>query len=276
MNTKVLGLACLATLATPAAWALEKELQVGPDELRGGFELLNQHWSPGGAVVINPSATGRASLDARWYDVGLHIDGYLALDGNPGNNRAVITDLETTEVTARLDYLFEIENILQVLPFIEGTVYPYVKGSTKYNWVGAEAWYLTPLEGLEVGASLQYNLADNTIASTPSVSVSEHYWLHTFGVRYFYQEAPLDLSGWGLLNLANRAYHRQVTGANTQGATTFNLGGQLTLPLPWDSTWTFLKVDSYWYVDSDDRKALFAAGRDKTELVFALGFEYRN
>jgi hypothetical protein len=268
MNTKVIGLACLATLTAPSAWALEKELQVGPDELRGDLELLSQHWSPGASAVINPSATGHVSVDARWYDVGVHLDGYGALDGNPGGDKA-ITDFETTEVTGRIDYLFEVENIVQVLPFVEATVYPYAMGKTKYNWVGAEGWYMTPAEGLEVGASIQYNVADNTIDTG-----NEHYWVHNLGARYIYQEAPLDFQGWGLLGMANRAYHRQMTGADIQGATTLDLGGQLTLPLPWTSTWTFLKVDNYWYVRSDDRHELAKAGRDKTELVFSIGFEY--
>lgn len=271
MNSKVLGLACLATLTAPTAWALEKELQIGPDETRAGLELMNQHWSPGASAVINPSSTGHASADVRWYDVGLHLDGYIALDGNPGSDPAIITDFETTEVTIRLDYLFEVENIVQILPFVEVTNYPFFSGKTKYNWVGAEAWYLTPLEGLELGGSGQFNVADNTVED----NVREHYWLHTLGARYFYQEAPLDVQAWSLLTLANRAYHEQLSGANTQGITTFNLGGQLTLPLPWESTWTFLKVDSYWYGDSDDRHEMAKAGRDKTELVFSLGIEYR-
>lgn len=272
MNAKVLGLACL-TLTAPVAWALETELQVGPDEFRGGLALANQHWSDGSSSVINAASTGIASLDARWYDVGVHIDGYIALDGNPGPANTTITDFETTEVTARFDYLFEVVNIIQVLPFVEATVYPYSLGRTKYNWIGAEAWYLTPVQGLEVGASLQYNLADNTIDD--DLGVAEHYWLHEIGVRYFHQEAPLDISAWSVLGLANRAYHKQLSGANTQGATTFDIGGQLTLPLPWESTWTYLSADSIWYVDSDDRHELAKAGRDKAELIFAIGFEYR-
>lgn len=271
MNTKVLGLACIATLTAPAAWGLEKELQVGPDELRGNLELMNQHWSPGASAVINPSSTGHASGDYRFYDVGVHVDGYMALDGNPGSGPLNITDFETTEITGRLDYLFEVENIVQVLPFIELTAYPFFDGKSKYNWIGIEGWYMTPLEGLELGGSMQYNLADNTISG-----VNEHYVLTDLGARYFHQEAPLDVSAWSVLEIANRAYNRQLSGANYQGATTFNLGGQATLPLPWESTWTYLKVDSYWYVDSVERKELAKAGRDKTELVFALGFEYRN
>jgi len=270
MNTKVLGLACIATLTAPAAWGLEKELQVGPDELRGTLELMNQHWSPGASAVINPSSTGRASVDYRVYDVGVHIDGYLALDGNPGDDE--ITDFETTELTARFDYLFEVENILQVLPYLEFTVYPYVTGKSKYNWLGIEGWYLTPVEGLELGLSVQYNLKDNTVDD----SVSDHYVKTDIGARYFKQQAPLDLSGWSILTLGSRAYHEQLSGAYHQGATTFNLGGQATLPLPWESTWTFLKVDSYWYIDNDIREAFATAGRDRTELIFALGIEYRN
>ncbi len=269
MNSKILGLACLASLTAGTAQALETELQIGPDEFRAGGELLNKHYSHG--RVIHPDVTSHGSVDFRWYDVGIHIDGYIVLDGAPGPREEVISDLETTEITGRLDYLFEIENYVQVLPFIEATVYPYAQGATKFNWVGADVWYMLPLEGIELGGSAQYNLADNT---DPEID-HEHHWLGSFGSRQFYQDAPIDLAFWQVVNLASRSYHRLTTGADKQGLTTIDLGAKLTMPLPWHETWAFLKAEGHFYVNSEDREALEASGGDKNELVIGIGFEYR-
>ena len=103
MKSKILGLACFASLAAlGTAQAVETELQVGPDEFRVGGELLNKHYSHG--RVIHPDVTSHGSLDFRWYDVGIHLDGYIVLDGAPGPRDTVINDFEMTEVTGRLDY----------------------------------------------------------------------------------------------------------------------------------------------------------------------------
>jgi hypothetical protein len=267
MNSKVLGLACLASL-TGSALAVETELQTGPDDLRVGVELLNKHWSHG--TVIHPDVTSHGSFDFRWYDVGVHLDGYVVLDGAPGPHDEVINDLETTEVTGRLDYLIEIENYVQIIPFVEATVYPSTQGATRFNWLGIDAWYMLPFEGLEIGGSAQYNLMDNT---EPEIEHDNH-WLGSIGARQFYQDPPIDLMFWEVVNMASRSYHRITTGADTQGVTTLDLGGKLTLPLPWHETWAYLKTEGHWYFDSDDREALEAAGGDKAELVIAIGFEY--
>jgi hypothetical protein len=269
MKTKALGLACLTTAAMSPLAALDVDLQVGPDEARLSAELLNQQWSNN--AIINPAATGHLAGDFRWYDIGIHIDGYMALDGGPTS--AEIHDFETTDVTLRIDYLFEVEQYVQILPFIEITSYPFFTGSPKYNWLGIDAWYLTPLEGLEVGASVQYNLDDS--APGGKEADPEHHVLVTSGVRYLYQEAPLDVLVWSLLDIGSASYHKATTGADTQGLNTFKMGGRMTLPLPWEETWLYGQAEQIFYVDSEDRSTLKDAGRDRSELVFAVGVEWR-
>ena len=270
MKSKILGLACFASLAAiGTAQAVETELQVGPDEFRVGGELLNKHYSHGG--VIHPDVTSHGSLDFRWYDVGIHLDGYIVLDGAPGPRDTVINDFEMTEVTGRLDYLIEIENYVQILPFVEATVYPYNQGATKFNWIGTDVWYMLPWEGIEVGGSAQYNVADNT---EPEIRHDNH-WLGSIGSRQFYQDAPIDLAFWQVVNMASRSYHEITSGADKQGLTTLDLGGKLTMPLPWHETWAFLKAEGHFYINSEDREALEASGGDKNELVIGIGFEYR-
>lgn len=275
---KVLGLACLATFAAAPAFAAEPVLQTSSPELdqvqlRASAELLNKHWSPSASQVLHHDATGHGSFSMRWFDVGVHLDGYMVLDGDSGPRDQVTNDFEITEMTGRLDYLLEVENYIQILPFLEATVYPFQQGTTRFNWLGAELWYLTPIEGIEVGGSAQYNLADNGTGIYENLD--DNYWLGRFGVRQFWQDAPIDLAAWQMVGVANRAYHRMMTGTDTQGITTVDLGARLTMPLPWEELWASLKVEGIWYADSDDRRALYEAGEDRAELVFAIGMEWR-
>jgi len=268
MIQKALGLTCLATVAalTPAL-ALDTELQLGPDEMRINLTLENQQWSNG--AMIHDGAVGRTSMDVRWYDVGIHLDGVLVLDGQ---SSSTITDFETTEITAKIDYLFEIIDIAQIIPWVEVSSYPYDTGSFRYIWAGLDFWYLTPLQGLEAGASLQYNLADATPKSKRAYG--EHHVVSTVGARYLYQAAPLDTMAFGLIDIASRSYALHNTGVSNQGLYTFRLGGQVTLPMPWEELWLVGKAQNIWYLDSDIRDSLALAGRDRSELVFSIGLEW--
>ena len=73
MNSKILGLACIASLTATVgtAHALDGELQIGPNDLRAGGELLNKHYSHG--QVIHDDVTAHGSFDARWFDVGTPV-----------------------------------------------------------------------------------------------------------------------------------------------------------------------------------------------------------
>jgi hypothetical protein len=278
MNDKALGLACLASLAAPAAMALDTDLAIaGRDTVIIGDELMNKHWSEGRVRVDDVS--NHAYGDLRFYDVGLHVDGVMALAGDdtpaPGlDNDDKISSFETTEVTLKLDYLLEVENIVQILPYLETTVYPNVNGRTPFNWIGTEAWFMLPLEGIELGGSAQYNLTDQT--DTANTSGGHHHWLFTVGAREFWQDAPLDLMLWQTVDLASRSYHRDTVGSDQQGITTVNLGAKATLPLPYEEMWAFLKVEGHWYVTSDDKDALDLQGRDNSEVIIGIGIEYRS
>ncbi len=268
MKTSVFGLTCLATAALTPIAALDVDLQTGPNEARLAAELLNQHWSNN--VVINDASTGHLSGRFRFYDIGLQLDGFLALDGQGDTD---VGDFETTEFTARLDYLIEIEQYVQILPFVEVTSHPYDTGRPAYTWIGAEAWYLTPLEGLEAGASIQFNFGDSRGAG--KANDPDNQILSTLGVRYFYQEAPLDTLVWLLTDIGNTSMHKAVSGVETRGFQTIKIGGRMTLPLPWEEMWFYGQAENIWYVNSKERDALELAGRDRSELVFALGVEWR-
>jgi hypothetical protein len=269
-NTKsqVLGWACIATLSASTASALETELQLGEtDNIVAGVELLNKHYT--NEAVRHDDVTAHGYANVRWYDIGLTLDGYLAVDGAISPTTDVDTG-ETSEVTARLDYLFEITDIAQIIPFFEATAYPNDTGRGRFHWLGTDGWYMFPwAEGLEFGASAAYNLNDEV-----ETGLHEHHWIGSVGSRYFWQDAPIDMMAWGLLNLGSRSYHEITSGTDNQGFTTANIGGKITLPLPYDAWWTFLRLEGNWWLDSEDRDSIRSFGGDPSEIIIGIGAEF--
>jgi len=280
MNKPTLGLACLATLSLSTAAAVEEyELQKADADGRDlviGLELLNSHHFDAAAGSIHDDVTARGSFTGRYWDIGLHIDGWLAVDGN--DNRAVepVGTGEMIQFNLRLDYLMEgnfgTYGVLQVLPHLETVLFPDLAGNTRFNWAGVDTWYGLPWqEGLEVGASVDFNLVNDTQGAR-----NVHELRGSMGARWMYQDAPVDLMVWGLLNWGNRAYHDFLGGdPDQQGFTVFNLGAKATLPLPWEECWTFLRLEGSWWMQGDDRDALKGAGGDANEIVIGIGFEWR-
>ncbi len=271
MKYPVLGLACLASLSAPTLAAMETDLTTATTasepQFMGGFELLNKLYDE--HTVIHGDVTGEATLSARIWDIGVRLTGDMAIDGDHTTPDSIHT-FETTRITGRLDYLLEIQDYVQILPFVETKTYPHISGDAPFNWGGVDVWYLTPIEGVELGGSAAYNLYDNS-----DYTGSTNYWVGSVGARELYQDAPIDLLLWQTVDLANRSYHERITGVDKQGITTINLGGKLTLPLPWEEAWATLDLEGHWWVLSDDKDALQLAGKDPGEIVFGIGFEYR-
>lgn len=268
MKNPVLGLACLASLAATAGAEEEYQLQQGPDDLRVSLELLNTHYDQG--VAVHDDVTAHSNVTIRHWDIGLHLDGWMAVDGNDRRTWGpTVSTGEVTQFTARLDYLIEMEGFFQLLPHFETTLYPDTSGATRYNWLGADAWYLLPIEGFEIGGSADYNLRDDTPGNR-----NTHAWRGSFGAREFFQDAPLDFAAWQMLNLGSASYHRNLTGTDNHSVTTLNLGGRVTLPFPFEDTWTYLQVEGSWWLDGDDRDALRAQGREAVEVLLTIGLEY--
>lgn len=267
MKPVALGLTCLTTAMTSVV-ALDVDLKLGPNEAVITSELLNQHWSNN--VLRNDSATGHLGGSFRFFNIGIKVDGYLALDGH---SQEEIGDFEVTEMSLRIDYLIKMEQYFQILPFFEMSSYPYDSGRPAFVWAGAEGWYLTPLEGLEAGASMRFNLADSR--SDAKAADPDNHAVITMGARYLYQEAPLDAMGWLLTDIANRAFHLATTGTETRGIQTVKLGGRLTLPLPWEEMWLYGQAENIWFVHPTERDHMRDTGQDRSVLTFALGVEWR-
>lgn len=250
-------LAATAALAlvTSAVPALDHELRLGPQELVVGASLLSQQVELG-AVRFEEPVIALAG-NGRFMGFGLGVRSWTSIGDD---DRRDIDAGEFTEVQAQVDYLFEIQDLLQVIPHYRFATYPAYDGAEDAHWVGADVWWLTPLEGVEVGASVDVDAGDT------------YGWYGGVGAREFIQGSGIDLALWQLLHFGNRDFHQYfTTGADVSGVSAVSLGAQVTVPLPWENAWVdgLLAVD--WWLQGDDRDAL----EDAAELTIGFGATFR-
>ena len=272
----VLATACLVTMTAGAAAAVETELQKGPDYFVLGAEILNQHYDQG--VVRNENATAHATATVRLWDIGLHGDGYFALDSD-NSQTPVVHSAETTEIRLGIDYLIEMPGYFQVLPHFNWIEYANVPNrpyKDDLRWLGIDAWYQTPVSGLEVGASLDYNAFYNGDRDNyhGQGTLASHAFTGSIGARQFWQHAPVDLTFWEVLNFGNGAYKEFLGRKDNAGATTIDFGIKYVTPFYLDELWVVTRLELHIWAQKNDRDAISAAGRDPTEVILGVGFEW--
>lgn len=271
----VLATVCLATMSIGAASAVETDLQLGPDDLRIGAELVNKHYDQG--VIRNDNVTAIGHLDWRFWDVGVHADWYMAVNGDKD---ADITAGETTQVNLGVDYLFEMEDVFQIIPHYEFITYPNwvdVPYKDDQHWLGVDGWYLLPWPGLEVGGGVDYNPFYNgeTEEYKARGGSGGHALRGAIAARQFYQNAPLDIAFYQVLNFGNGEYKKFLIGDEDEGLTTFDLGIRYVAPFFLDQLWMTARLEAHFWLESDDRAALDAANRNTTEVLIGIGFEWK-
>lgn len=251
MNKLFVTLLLVSFLSLPA---VEQQLQLGPDvyTIRGG--IYSQHIDKGGQR--SEKATLHALAGIRYMNIGLQGEGWLALQDDDDRN---VDAGDNTEIRLRLDYLLEEESYFQILPFLETSFYPSLPSDVEEPmWLGVDAWYLLPWEGVEAGGSLQFDLDDN-------------YGVYgSFAMREFYQNSPFDLMAWQALNWGDGDFHEAWTGSDDFGLTTLELGVEVTLPMPWENTWVSLSGEGHIWLMDEDRDRL----EDDSHLVFGLSVWY--
>jgi hypothetical protein len=271
----VLATACLAAMSIGTAAAVETDLQLGPDDLRIGVELVNLHYDQG--VVRNENVTAIGHFDYRVWDVGFHLDWYMAANSDQARE---ITAGETTQITLGVDYLFEMQDVFQVIPHYEFITYPdWVEQPYKadQHWLGVDAWYLLPWPGLEVGASFDYNPfyngeKDDYIARGGS---GGHALRGAIAARQFIQNAPLDLAFYEVLNFGNGEYKRFLIGDEDEGVTTFDIGVRYIAPFFLDQLWMTARLEAHFWLESDDRAYFKSLNENTTEVLLGIGFEWK-
>ncbi len=267
---KMFGIAALTTLTVSAPLvAMDLEQKYGPDDFRIGAEVLSKHFDQG--VVLVDDATAHINGSARYYGVGVKLDGWIAIGQDNSSQARAVNPGEITQFTARVDYLLEVADadnipLVQILPYYEFVTYPNQTGSKfkdKQSWLGADAWYMLPIEGVELGG----NLAFDPISGA-------HFVKSTLGSRQFFQSAPFDFAFHEVVNMGNGAYKSQLSGSGKSGFTTANIGAKVTTPLPFQQWWTFARMDWDYWMQKKDRTLLRLQGRDSGTFVIGFGVEY--
>jgi hypothetical protein len=305
MNTSratLLSAALVASLASSAA-ALETELQAGglsigadKKEFAALFSTELQNKAMSNGIVTNNDANLHAVGSIRWYGVGLHLAGDIAVGQDKGGSYLVNDDPtfyrsrevkpgEVTKLVAKVDYLLEFGGVyeqenspfLQIIPQIQIESMPYASVSplkSDQTWVGLTLWWALPIEGVELGTSQDWNLADPAYRGA-------------VGFREFYQFGNLDLAFWQLANWGDDNYHNYLSGAKGPGFTTSEIGAKITTPTLWREWWLTTKANwSYWINQNDrdniengidqDGKSLGALQGDAGDLQFSVGIEWRS
>lgn len=280
MNTPalrpVLATACLASLGLGSAAAVETEQQKGPDDFVFSAELQNKDYDQG--AVRNDNVIARIGATARYWDVGLHVDAAVAV-GDDKNLPDSVSTGEVTSARVTLDYLIEMKGLFQILPHFTWINYPNqadVPYKDNQSYLGVDGWYLLPWEGLEVGASFDYNPFYNATVdkSRGGGGLNDHGLRGAIAARQFWQHAPVDLAFYEVLNFGNSTYKNFLIGERETGFTTLDLGVKYTSPFYLKEFWVVTRFEVHIWVEGDDRNRLKAAGESTSEIVLGVGFEW--
>jgi hypothetical protein len=258
-------------------------LQTGPTDFVLGGELVSRQIDQGVVRYDNTaahvSAAGRFGILNDGNDdhsgLGAQVDGYFAVGEDRRSPTKTVEPGEMTEFNGKVTYLYDIHDaathlpFIQLIPHFEYVTYPNVSPAQNFlkdheSWLGGEMWYATPLDGIELGADLDWDLNHHA-----------HMFKGAAGAREFYQDVPFDVRGWQLLNFGNRGYTNLLYSGTTKGITTIDIGGRITLPLPWEETWSYAQCQAIYWPDSKARKVLRAQGQDAGEFIIAVGMEWR-
>lgn len=220
---------------------------------------------------------------ARYWGVGVTLEGAFAVGQDRGAafvNNTDPTTYQSREVkpgeliqlNAKLDYVFQIDGVygegqpfLQLIPHLEKVTYPNQPANTlKDNqlWLGADAWFSLPLEGIEVGGSSDWNIQDPAYRGA-------------FGFRELLQYAPYDLVLWQVANFGSDYYRSYFVDTDRAGFTTSQIGAKVTTPLAWRSWWGYVGADWTYWLTNNDRDYRKSIGMDAGDLSFTVGVEWR-
>lgn len=275
--SKLLTTCALGMLASGVS-AVEPRLRLGPHEATAEVGIVSKHVDNGVTRIDEPS--GYASLSARVFNIGLSADAFVALadDGGPD-----IQGGEVGHIRARVDYLIEIPGVLQIMPHYETSTFPAtgksftgqgnqrrvaIESINPFNrrtrvanphYVGVDAWYLLPWEGMEVGGGISYDIAEKVG------------WKAAVGARQFIQIGTLDLAFYELVNFSDSDHRDWTIGVQRSGISTAEAGVTATLPLPFEYLYVSFHLSGHYWLDSTSRRAMDRSGF----LVGGASFSFR-
>ncbi len=273
--------------------AMETE-QAIPDDLQVSVGLQSKMYDQG--LVRNDDATLFERASGRWFDVGLALEAWQAIGEDRGNvrrstrgnmpERASVG--ETIAFAARLDYLIEMKDYFQILPYVQWIVYPNLPDVPLKDdqwYLGLDAWWMTPIQGVELGGSFAYDPFYDVKTNTHGAGgwSSHHLLKGSLGAREFVQADSFDLSFWQMFNFGNENYNRFIGGGDNinftrdswdTGFNVFDVGAQAIMPLLWKDWWMFAKLEGHFWIENDERDRISAMGGDSKEWVISVGVRW--
>jgi hypothetical protein len=287
MNATTRSFALIA--ATGALFAVDPELRLGQDELVVDLGLATSQIDAG--AVRSTGGTTKLGASARYFNIGVDFDMWMALEEtSPVPTLAAgkaIRPGDLTEIRLRVDYLIEVPDVVQILPYFQYSWYPvtgtpvvaYRNGKviddyfnpfeqydwdTNPKWLGVEAWFALPFEGIELGGDIRYDLTD------------AWKWAGAVGGRGLLQIDALDLNYYTLVHFGSPEYHQRLIGSDETGATVLDMGLKATLPLPWEYWFIYSYGKFNWWLRPEDRAALPASlYNDNGVWEAGVGIEFR-
>lgn len=291
----VLSMACLASLTVTSLSAMETELALADDYYIGG-ELLNKQYDQG--IIRNNDVTLHERAAGRLWDIGLSLDLWQAIgEDTPLTRKSTRGNVpqrakfgQTTQCNIRFDYLIEMKNYFQILPYVQWINYPNLRDvplkDNQWN-TGLDLWYMTPFKGVEIGANVQYNPFYDVKSDNNGLGgwSSHHLLSGAFGSRQFLQWAPIDLSLWQMINYGNENQNRMIGGGNNldpffardgwkTGFNMFDLGAMLIYPMPWKDWSLTMRAEGHFWMEHYQREMLSDANVSTKEFVIAIGMRW--
>lgn len=276
-------LCVLAAVACGSLCALEPELRLGPDELVLGLAGESQH-IVGGKEYLDSAAVA-FSAAGRYKNFGLTVKTATAIEDD---TKYAVNSGETVDFTYRLDFLVEEsknEDIgmgFQILPHFESTIRPD-RGLGKVDepkWLGVDGWFMLPIDGLEIGGSLNVDVGRN------------FGWYGSIGSRQIQQYARngLDLIFFQMVDFGTPEYQAFVAGRPNQNPSANSIktwdgsvyeqkGGLSCLDLGVTARMGNLPVKSLYITMGAEALLYLGSVRnsveDKNQVLLSVGVEYR-
>jgi hypothetical protein len=253
LSTRLWALTTLCAIAISLP-ALDPHLRLDRDQWEVDLGADSQHVDSGRIVSSRPAAS--LSTVGSLERVGIRGDFWLALSED--EERGVEAG-DFIEARLSADLLLEDPDYWQIIPHYRGTFYPYDNDIDNPQWVGVDGWYLLPLQGAEIGASLQID------------STGDNGWRVSAGGRQFWQFAPFDFRTWQILRGGDDEYNQWVAGNDDNGISTLDLGWETTIPMPYEYWWAFLTAEAFVWLGDEDR----VDEENDVEVVLRVGIRYQ-
>jgi len=284
--------AILALCAAGSAAAMEHELAYAPlvlgaapgstPEFHVGVDSALKSKLTDDYVVVADDTVLAIDGGFRAYGLGLKVNTDWAMGqstdySRPGEHT---NPGEFVRLEVKADWALEIRDprdtnvpLLQIIPHINYVTYPnqkdiFAPGYDNYlkdrqRWLGLDAWWALPVDGVELGGSLEYNLSTAWRATRGGL-----------GAREFWQHNSIDMSFWQLINFADREYRWVIGGEDKNGVDAFAAGARATVPMFAEGFFGFVELEASYWLDGDIRDNFNASGRDGGDLVLAFGLNW--